>query len=92
MINKSKIKEFMPTLDKQERISTFKEVELGLSDENAKKEADRCLKCKNPMCVKGCPVGVQIPEFIDCVSNGDNDKAYEIISKSNFFRIQIIRI
>ena len=84
MINRSKIKEFMPTLDKQERISTFKEVELGLSDENAKKEADRCLKCKNPMCVKGCPVGVQIPEFIDCVSNGENDKAYEIISKSNF--------
>lgn len=84
MINRSKVKEFMPTLDKQERISTFREVELGLSDENAKKEADRCLKCKNPMCVKGCPVGVQIPEFIDCVSNGENDKAYEIISKSNF--------
>lgn len=84
MVNRSKIKEFMPMLNNEDRVSSFKEVELGLGDEGAQKEANRCLKCKNPPCIKGCPVGVEIPAFIECVSNGENKKAYEIISKSNF--------
>ena len=73
----------MPTLDKDERINNFLEVETGLTDEDAMREASRCLQCNNPRCVKGCPVGIMIPKFIKEILNNDLDKAYEIILESS---------
>ena len=59
----------------------------GLGDaeleEMAKEEAGRCLNCKNPKCVEGCPVNVRIPEFIHKVAEGDFKAAYEIITSTN---------
>lgn len=81
MNNNDRVK--MPTLDLNKRVSSFEEVELGFSSEEAKKEASRCLQCNNPRCVKGCPVGVMIPKFIKEILNNDLDKAYEIILESS---------
>ena len=67
----------------QERVNNFNEVELGFSKEEAIKEASRCLNCKNPMCIKGCPVGIEIPKFIEAIKNDDINKAFEIIKKSS---------
>ena len=57
-------KVLMKTQDPNERIHNFKEVELGFNDNDAKMEASRCLNCKNPRCVTGCPVNIDIPSFI----------------------------
>ena len=65
------------------RINNFEEVELGFSDEEAFKEANRCLQCNNPRCMKGCPVGVYIPQFIQAIKENDLKKSYEIIKKSS---------
>lgn len=73
----------MPTLDKEKRVNNFLEVETGLTDEDAIREASRCLQCNNPRCVKGCPVGIIIPKFIKEILNNDLDKAYEIILESS---------
>lgn len=73
----------MPCQDAKERIKNFNEVALGYTDEMAKAEASRCLQCKNPMCRKGCPVEVRIPEFIAEVAKGDLCKAYEILKSTN---------
>ena len=51
----------------EERVNNFEEVELGLSYKEALGEANRCLQCKNPRCMKGCPVSIRIPEFIATV-------------------------
>ena len=67
----------------EERVNNFKEVEFGYNDEEALKEANRCLQCKNPRCVQGCPVNIAIPEFINCIKEGDLKKAYEVISMSS---------
>ena len=83
MINKSDLKELMPMLNENERKTSFKEVELGLSDECAIKEAQRCLNCKNKPCVSGCPVNVDIPKFIHLVSEGKIDFAYDVIIENN---------
>lgn len=85
MFNKSKIKETMPVLPAQIRITNFNEVELGFSDNSALLEASRCLNCKNSPCVKGCPVGVEIPKFIEFIKNEDIDSAYKTILKDNIF-------
>lgn len=85
MINKSKFKEIMRVSNPEERIKDFNEVELGLTDESAFKEACRCLSCKNRPCVSGCPVGVDIPEFIKYIVNKDLKSSYEIILKNNSF-------
>ncbi len=69
--------------DPKVRATNFEEVCLGYNDEEAKEEATRCLKCKNAQCVKGCPVSINIPEFIRSVQDGDNKKAYEIISEDS---------
>ncbi len=69
--------------DPKERSETFLEVELGYTDEEAKKEAERCLQCNNPRCMKGCPVNIKIPEFIKAIKENDIKKAYEIISESS---------
>lgn len=73
----------MRLLDKMERVENFLEVSLGYSEEEAIDEASRCLQCANPQCVKGCPVGVRIPEFIASILNGDLEKSYEIIHSSS---------
>ncbi len=85
MINNSKIKEIMPTQNPKERSKHFNEVELGFSDEFALKEAKRCLNCKARPCVKGCPVGVQIPDFIKSICDNDFIGAYNLIVKDNSF-------
>ena len=69
--------------DPKERSETFLEVELGYTDEEAKREAERCLQCNNPRCMKGCPVNIRIPEFIKAIKENDIKKAYEIISESS---------
>ncbi|QLH75589.1 MAG: NADPH-dependent glutamate synthase [Methanomassiliicoccales archaeon] len=60
----------MPKQHPKERVRNFKEVALGYDEEMARKEAARCLQCKDPPCRKGCPVNVPIPQFIKCISEG----------------------
>ncbi len=68
--------------DPKERAHNFNEVCLGYTLEEAKEEASRCLNCKNAMCIKGCPVSINIPAFIEQVKEGNIEKAYEILSES----------
>lgn len=65
------------------RNKNFEEVSLGYDLPTAIDEANRCLNCKNRPCVNGCPVNVQIPEFIACLQKGDADAAYAIIRETN---------
>ena len=67
----------------QDRINNFNEVELGYNDKEALEEANRCLQCLNPRCVKGCPVNIEIPKFIKEIKEGNIEKAYEIIRNSS---------
>ena len=60
----------MPEQNATERSHNFLEVNLGFPERLALLEADRCLQCKDPRCAKGCPVGVNIPQFLDLLSNG----------------------
>ena len=83
MANMTLIKTPMPEQDPKVRARNFKEVTLGYTAEMAIDEANRCLGCKNPKCVEGCPVNVRIPEFIKKVQEGDFKAAYEIITDTN---------
>ena len=83
MANMTLTKTPMPEQDPKVRARNFKEVSLGYTAEMAMEEAGRCLKCRNPKCVTGCPVNVRIPEFIAKVQEGDFKAAYEIISSTN---------
>ena len=69
--------------DPKVRATNFEEVCLGYNKEEAMEEASRCLDCKNAQCIKGCPVSIQIPDFIAAVKDGDIEKAYEVISESS---------
>ncbi len=69
--------------DAKVRATNFEEVCLGYTDEEAQAESTRCLNCKNPLCVQGCPVSIQIPAFIQKVKDGDVKGAYEVISESS---------
>ena len=73
----------MPTQSPEERVHNFNEVALGYTYELALKEASRCLDCKNKPCVSGCPVNVDIPNFIDHIKQNDLEGAYRCISKSS---------
>ena len=74
----------MPELTPEERVqSLYKEVNQGLSFEQAITEAHRCLDCKNPTCVKGCPVNINIPGFIKRVEVGDVEGAAQVIQESS---------
>ena len=65
------------------RATNFEEVCLGYSLEEATLEATRCLNCKNPRCVAACPVGIQIPNFISALMNGDIKGAAEVIAQDS---------
>ena len=69
--------------DPQVRAKNFEEVCLGYNEEEAMAEASRCLNCKNPLCVQGCPVSINIPAFISQVKEGNFAEAYRIISESS---------
>ena len=66
-----------------DRINNFDEVELGFNSSEALTEANRCLQCASPRCVKGCPVNIEIPKFIKEIKEGNIEKAYEIIKNSS---------
>ncbi len=69
--------------DAKERAANFKEVCLGYNKEEAMEEAARCINCKNAQCVKGCPVAINIPGFIQKVKEGEIEEAYQIISEAS---------
>ena len=69
--------------DAQVRAANFEEVCLGYNKEEAMEEASRCINCKNAQCIKGCPVSINIPGFIEKVKDGDMEAAYQVISASS---------
>jgi len=73
----------MPEQDPKVRRVNFNEVALGFTEEQAIEEAKRCLQCKKPKCVEGCPVEVRIPDFIKYVATGDFDRAIKEIKTVN---------
>ena len=73
----------MPTQEADVRNKNFNEVNLGFGLVEALVEADRCLECKKPRCVPGCPVGIDIPGFISALARKDIRKAYDILKASN---------
>ncbi|MEN2774997.1 NADPH-dependent glutamate synthase [Acetivibrio clariflavus] len=83
MPNMSPKKVPMPEQDPNVRKKNFLEVALGYTEEMAKEEAQRCLQCKHRPCVEGCPVNVQIPDFIKLVAEGRFEEAYEKITETN---------
>ncbi|MBQ4542593.1 MAG: dihydropyrimidine dehydrogenase, partial [Clostridia bacterium] len=83
MPNMSPKKVEMPVQAGNVRNKNFKEVALGYTKEMAVTEAERCLNCKHKPCVNGCPVNVQIPEFIQEITKGNFEDAYQIIKTTN---------
>ena len=73
----------MPNQDQVVRRGNFEEVALGYTEQTARVEAERCLQCKEPKCIKGCPVGVLIPQFIKALREGDMVKAVEWMKVKN---------
>ncbi|MCC8045944.1 MAG: NADPH-dependent glutamate synthase [Clostridiales bacterium] len=69
--------------DPKVRATNFQEVCLGYNKEEAMEEATRCLHCKNAKCIEGCPVNINIPDFIAEVKEGNIEEAYKVISKSS---------
>ncbi|MDW2796647.1 NADPH-dependent glutamate synthase [Clostridium boliviensis] len=69
--------------DPKVRATNFEEVCLGYNEEEAREEASRCIQCKNPKCVKGCPVSINIPGFIKEVEQGNIEEAAKVIAKSS---------
>ncbi len=78
-----KTKHPMPQQRPEERIHNFREVPLGYERDVAIAEAKRCLQCKNRPCMKGCPVEIDIPGFLHCITLGKFEKAAEIIRAKN---------
>ncbi len=73
----------IPEQDPHVRKTNFDEVSLGYTPELARQEAGRCLQCKDPKCVTGCPVNVPIPRFVRAVREDDFKKAIDIIKEAN---------
>ncbi len=69
--------------DAKVRAANFDEVCLGYNKQEAMEEAARCINCKNAQCIKGCPVAIDIPGFIEKVKEGDIESAYQVISKAS---------
>ena len=68
-----------------QRVSSFEEVVLGYQEQEALKEAQRCLQCKNPICIEGCPVEIDIKKFIYQITQKDYKGAYFTIKEKNNF-------
>ncbi len=83
MANMSMTKNPMPEQEPLVRNKNFDEVALGYTAETAINEAQRCLNCKKPKCVSGCPVNVRIPEFLAKVAEGQFEEAYQIVTSTN---------
>ncbi|MBP2073462.1 MAG: glutamate synthase small chain [Thermoanaerobacterium sp.] len=83
MANMSLKKVQMPEQDPNVRNKNFKEVALGYEENMAVEEAERCIQCKNQPCVSGCPVHVQIPDFIKQIANRNFEEAYQKIKETN---------
>ncbi len=83
MANMRQDKVPMPVQEPEVRNHNFKEVALGYTEEMAIEEATRCLRCKNRPCVSGCPVNVQIPDFIQKIAEGDFEGAYQKLQENN---------
>ncbi len=79
MLNRVPVREQEPKV----RATNFEEVCLGYNEEEAVEEAQRCLHCKNAKCIAGCPVNINIPDFIAAVKERDFGKAYDVISESS---------
>ncbi len=79
MLNRVPVREQEPKV----RATNFEEVCLGYNEEEAVEEAQRCLHCKNAKCIAGCPVNINIPDFIGAVKERDFAKAYDVISESS---------
>jgi len=73
----------MPNQDEHVRRGNFDEVALGYTPHTAREEAERCIQCKDPKCVQGCPVGVLIPQFIKALREGDMVQAVEWMKVKN---------
>jgi len=73
----------MPEQDPKVRAHNFDEVPYGYDEKTAQLEAQRCLQCKKPQCVKGCPVEVEIPQFIKFIAEGDFDAAAKQLKNKN---------
>ncbi|MBO4603166.1 MAG: bifunctional dihydroorotate dehydrogenase B NAD binding subunit/NADPH-dependent glutamate synthase, partial [Salinivirgaceae bacterium] len=74
----------MPELTPDYRVKTFtEEVQQGLTKEMAVAEAQRCLDCADPSCMKGCPVGINIPTFVKQIENEDFEGAIATIKKTS---------
>ncbi|MBR5873738.1 MAG: NADPH-dependent glutamate synthase [Oscillospiraceae bacterium] len=74
----------MPHQEADIRNKNFSEVSLGYTLEDAINEANRCINCKTKPCMSGCPVNVDIPDFISFIKNGDIESAYRKIKEKNF--------
>lgn len=81
--NMSLEKTKMPEQAPDVRNKNFEEVALGYTAEMAVEEANRCLGCKNMPCVSGCPVNVQIPQFIALVAEGKFEEGYQKIAETS---------
>jgi glutamate synthase (NADPH/NADH) small chain len=73
----------MPEQNPKQRITNFDEVNLGLTPEMAIQEATRCIQCKNPKCIEGCPVSVKIPQFIKAIAEEKFADAAAILKEDN---------
>ena len=73
----------MPRQDPKVRIKNFNEVALGYSREQAVREASRCLQCKKPLCIKGCPVEIDIPKFIKEIRNFNFIQSIKTLKEKN---------
>ena len=73
----------MPEQDPEARRANFREVPYGLPAMAAVLEASRCLACKKPVCVDGCPVGIDIPTFVALVAQGDFEGAIRKVKETN---------
>ena len=84
VLNKSKTKIPMREQPANERIFNFEEVPLGYNEEEATQEALRCIQCKNKPCIAGCPVGIDIPAFLELVGQKNYEGALRKIKEKNF--------
>jgi glutamate synthase (NADPH/NADH) small chain len=77
------MRQSMPEQDPKSRIKNFNEVALGYTEEQAVAEAKRCIQCKKPLCVAGCPVEIDIPAFIALIASGKFDEAAKKLKEKN---------